>query len=476
MAFISKIKGLSKGKKILLCSVITAVIAAIVIVCILIARNDYLATTMRLLRVEGTVNIEDTNGTSKPVIDNIRFQSGDALNTGKDGLASVSLDDTKIVTLQNDSRAEFYKKQKKLELKLTKGALFFEVTEHLNADETYEITTSNMTVGIRGTSGYIYYDDNGRESIIVTDGVVKITAKNPDTGEVKTVEIRGGQGATVFLFNDRVVDTVDFKIDDVKEEDLPDFVLKMLLGNDQLIDKICDFTGWDKQKLIDLINGFLHPKDEEPTVTPTEAPAPEATFTPTPGETDPTDISPTPEPSETPTPPGKATPTPGRNTDPTATPTPDPSADVTPTEEPTPTPSYTDPSGSQWTEPTITPTEAPTPTSEPTATPTATPSPSPSPSPSPTPAPKVPSRDSVPRGYEEEIMWDEDKLIFVFGGVTDPGEEPVEEPVGDDIGMDFVGYVDGKWIQLDFERDPDTGAFTYFYMRNEDKIIYYKDE
>ena len=71
---------------------------------------------MRLLRVEGTVNIEDSRGGSKSVTNNLRFQSGDALNTGADGLASVGLDDTKIVTLQNDSRAEFLKNGKKVNL------------------------------------------------------------------------------------------------------------------------------------------------------------------------------------------------------------------------------------------------------------------------------------------------------------------------------------------------------------------------
>ena len=113
-------------------SVIAAVaVAAVGITIFLINRNMILATTMRLLKVEGTVNIEDASGTVKPVIDNIRFQSGDTLSTGADGLASIGLDDTKIVTLENDSRAEFYKNNKQLELQLTKGALFFEVTEKL---------------------------------------------------------------------------------------------------------------------------------------------------------------------------------------------------------------------------------------------------------------------------------------------------------------------------------------------------------
>ena len=36
-----------------------------------------------------------------------------------------------------------------------------------------------MVVGIRGTSGYVYYDDAGRESLVITDGTVHVTATNP---------------------------------------------------------------------------------------------------------------------------------------------------------------------------------------------------------------------------------------------------------------------------------------------------------
>lgn len=170
MNLIDRIKKMPLGIKIACSAAVVAVIAAVIVV-IVLSSNGYVANTMRLLRVEGTVTIEDSKGGIKPVIDNIRFQSGDALSTGSDGLASVGLDDTKIITLQNDSRAEFTKQGKHLELNLTKGADFFNVTEKLQPDETFEIKTSTMTAGIRGTSGMVYYDQqDDRDSLIVTDG------------------------------------------------------------------------------------------------------------------------------------------------------------------------------------------------------------------------------------------------------------------------------------------------------------------
>ena len=97
MALINNLQNLSLQKKIIISAVAVLVIAA-VIISVVLGKSGYTAKTMRLLRVLGTVNIEDSNGNTKPVIDNIRFQSGDALSTGGDGLASVGLDDTKIIT------------------------------------------------------------------------------------------------------------------------------------------------------------------------------------------------------------------------------------------------------------------------------------------------------------------------------------------------------------------------------------------
>lgn len=390
MGFSFNIRKMTLGMKIIY-SVVALGIVAVIVIAIVMSRNGYLANTMRLLRVEGTVNIENGDGGTKPVIDNIRFQSGDALNTGADGLASVGLDDSKIVTLQNDSRAEFTKSGKRLELKLTKGALFFNVTEKLSEDETFEIKTSTMTAGIRGTSGYVYYDDEGRDSLVITDGVVIVTAINPETGERKYAEVRGGQSITVYLYSDRTKDSVEFSITDVKENDLPGFPLQMLSENDELMNRVCAFTGWDKATLTVLVNTAISDganttaSTGTPTPTPnanstaTPTPKPGSTATPTPSSTP----SPTPEPEET-----EET----KETDPDATSTPTPTPAPTATNSPVPTA---------------------TPTTEPVATPTDKPKPSTNPEPSPNPEPE-------PTPVEREIV-SYDVTVEVSIPKTDPG-------------------------------------------------------
>ena len=197
MSLIDKVNSLSKKTKIFIAAAALVVVAGIVAV-IVLSGNKYTATTMRLLRVEGTVNIENSAGEIKPVMNNIRFQSGDALSTGFDGLASVGLDETKIVTLESNSRVEFTKSAKQLALNLTEGGMFFEVTEKLKDDETFDITTSNMTVGIRGTSGYILArEKTGKLLFQLTSGHVTLKVKNPLTAKDDNVSLSAGQQALI---------------------------------------------------------------------------------------------------------------------------------------------------------------------------------------------------------------------------------------------------------------------------------------
>ena len=398
------------GMKIIYSVVALGIVAAIVIA-IVLSRNGYLANTMRLLRVEGTVNIENGDGGTKPVIDNIRFQSGDALNTGADGLASVGLDDSKIVTLQNDSRAEFTKSGKRLELKLTKGALFFNVTEKLSEDETFEIKTSTMTAGIRGTSGYVYYDDDGRDSLIITDGVVIVTAINPETGETKYAEVRGGQKITVYLYSDRTQDSVEFSITDVKENDLPEFPLQRISENEELINRVCEFTGWDKEALKAAASAALAAVTANPDVTATPVPTSNATATPKPTNTV------TPTPSSTPS--------------------------------PTPEPEETEETEETEAEATSTPTPSPVP--EATATPTQTPVPTDTPVPTSTPIPTPSETEPEP---DEPVLvgYDVPVYILIPGEPTGPNEEPVM------IRVDSLDNLDAKLSDYVAQNGP-SGAY-----------------
>ena len=385
-------KGFSLKKK----AIIAGIAALVIIIPIVIAciSSNYTATTMRLLKVQGTVTLETSSG-SKPLKNNMRFQSGDALSTGEDGMASIGLDNDKIITMQPNSRAEFTKSRKKIEMNLTQGGVYFNVTKPLDADESFDIKTSTMVVGIRGTSGYVYVDRNGNPTIFTTDGHVHVTGVNPATGETKETDCYAGQSVSVFILNG-TGDTVVFSLDNLTENDIPEFVLNIIANNALLLEKVCADTGWDPELIKSLASGTPEDIPEETeetkaTPTPTPTPKPTATGTPTPTPVEDEDdeddddydyddrrSTPTPRPTSgsssssnddddndnsggggstnTPTPRPTVTPRPSSSS---ATPTPRPSATVTPTPRPTNTPTpvpdtpspIPEPSPSEATEP-----------------------------------------------------------------------------------------------------------------------------
>ncbi len=494
---------LTKKKKIIVGSSAGVILAGI-IVAIILGTSGYYATTMRLLRVEGTVNIEDSNGNSKPIMENARFQSGDAINTGSASLASIGLDDDKIITLDENSRAEFSKKRKQIELKLTQGGLYFDVQKPLEPDETMDIKTSTMIVGIRGTSGYVFVDDDGRECILVTDGRVHVTGINPVTGEEKETDVSGGQLVKVYLFYDRTEGSVEFQLEIIDEYDIPDFVLDRLREDPDLLDKVCEYTGWNP----DIIMGRIETMETETSESSEESE--------TEGSTEPGETSGTSDPSETsgsPSPTVSVTPRPSGTVTPTTTPRPggggdDDDGDPTPTPRSTTTPV---PSGSGLTPtPRVTTTPAPTSTPGPTSTvaptstpkptttprPTSTPVPSVSPAPTPTEPPTVseivaaipleeydvivglPVEEGDEDNFEFFTYGNDDHIVCIIRGNEAPPEDHAPGETGPLV---FLGYVNGQWIELqtyETEESVDNGlkvTTTYKYTSGGSSVTYYED-
>ena len=119
------------------------------------AEEQYTSTTMRLLATVGTVNITGADGTAKETVDNARLESGDHIRTGAGSRASIGLDTDRIVTLDELGEVDLEKRNGALVLTVRQGVLFFDVRRKLNDNESMEIRTSTMAMGIRGTQGGI---------------------------------------------------------------------------------------------------------------------------------------------------------------------------------------------------------------------------------------------------------------------------------------------------------------------------------
>lgn len=216
------------------------------------------ATTMRILGFEGKVVLEE-NGKNKKIKENIRLNSGNGLLTSYFSTATIGLDDAKIVSMDQKSEAEFIQSGKKLEMNLIMGSVFFVVKEPLKDDETFEIKTSTMMVGIRGTSGYVEVDEDGTERLIVTDGVVHVTYTDPETGEVSEEDVSAGQEFRVYPAEIGTDDNDDqtggysgggylysgsgYGIMGVTSDEFPDFARNYILENEDVKEKISADIG-----------------------------------------------------------------------------------------------------------------------------------------------------------------------------------------------------------------------------------------
>ena len=196
--------------------------------------ESYSASTMRLLRYDGDVVIEDASGSSRFVLANVRFSSGEAMRTGTGASASVALDDTKIVTLDENSRVEFMLEGSRMELTLTEGTLFLDVSEKLDENESLDIRTSTMSVGIRGTIVFLSVepasDENGGIERTVF-GVLEGSARIESAHDKKSLDVSAGQIATV-------TDVAPAEIVDMSAEDLGHFVQQQIYGDPALLERV----------------------------------------------------------------------------------------------------------------------------------------------------------------------------------------------------------------------------------------------
>ena len=171
--------------------------------------ETYDAGTMRLLRYEGDVEILDKDGQPRFVLENVRFASGETMQTGSGSMASVSLDSAKIVTLDADTRVAFTQESSHLMLRLLEGTIFLDVQEKLDENESLDIQTSTMTIGIRGTMVCVSHSEDeqaSRTQIMLLEGKTDLDYQDSSgshrllplsAGQKADVQLSGGDGGTV---------------------------------------------------------------------------------------------------------------------------------------------------------------------------------------------------------------------------------------------------------------------------------------
>lgn len=127
------------------------------------------ASTMRLEKSESSVKVADESGKEQQLQEKLPLFSGYGITTEATSYSWFNLDDTKLAKMDESNEASIEKEGKHLKLLVDKGSLYFNITEPLENDETLEIRTSSMTVGIRGTCGWV---DAKNDAVYIISGKV----------------------------------------------------------------------------------------------------------------------------------------------------------------------------------------------------------------------------------------------------------------------------------------------------------------
>ena len=175
------------------------------------------ATTMKLIKIDGEVGVENEKGKSVDLIENLGLYNGYGIGTQPKSFAWIDLDDTKLTKMDEKSDVDIIKDGKKLELVVNSGGLFFNVTKPLEDDESMDIRTSTTICGIRGTCGWV--ESQGDISYVgLLDGKVECTVTVD--GKEETVRVNTKE----LLIVKKDGENVTYEVKELTYKDVPEFV------------------------------------------------------------------------------------------------------------------------------------------------------------------------------------------------------------------------------------------------------------
>lgn len=212
----------------------TALVAGAVVTVSHLSKVKDTYRSILLYEIEGTAKIEREGTGEFDGTENLYLESGDQLTVESESFTRLRLDEDKYVMVEENSalsiEAAGTREDSRTKIHLTKGAIINEIQNPLSAGSTYEVTTPNSIMAVRGTlfRVEVYYDENGEifTKVSVFEGKVSSRLIYPDgtmeeeviTGNGREVIIHSNQELTEYLGEER----------DIKYEELPENILHEL--------------------------------------------------------------------------------------------------------------------------------------------------------------------------------------------------------------------------------------------------------
>lgn len=214
-----------KGKRFAALALVLSLLLSLLSAC----GKKNTATSMHLVKTEGTVQVKNERGKTVTAVENLGLYSGYGVATLASSYGWISLDDTKLAKMDAGSEVEIQKSGKALEINVRSGSLFFDISKPLEDDETLNIRTSSMVVGIRGTRGWVEVENEEVMCVYLLKGRVECAAMDTKGNVLATEAIVAGEAALMESGGDITVAEFD-------PEKVPGFVEEELSGLGDLPD------------------------------------------------------------------------------------------------------------------------------------------------------------------------------------------------------------------------------------------------
>lgn len=194
----------------------------VMLLCCAACTSKAIATTMHLIKTLGTVDVADNNGDDVAIVDDLGLYNGYQVDTQDASYAWINLDDVKLTKMDECSDVTIQKEGQNLEIFVNSGSLFFNVTEPLKDDESMNIRTSTMMVGIRGTCGWVNVPDENHMQVYLLEGKVTCSIYDEADQEITSQLILPGQMAALVYDGENSSITVE------EFDEIPEFVSEEL--------------------------------------------------------------------------------------------------------------------------------------------------------------------------------------------------------------------------------------------------------
>lgn len=188
---------------------------------------------MQVYQIEGDATIERENVGVMDAYENLNLISGDKVKVAQDSYMRLKVDEDKYVLAEAGSVFHIYatgsKDSGKTDIQLEQGAVTVEVQNKLSDDASFEVTTPNSVMAVRGTVFRISadVDENGEPitKIAILEGSVSVQKKD-ESGKLSDEQIVGS-GNEAIVYKD--AQDLQIKIlDEISTTDIPLEVLEFL--------------------------------------------------------------------------------------------------------------------------------------------------------------------------------------------------------------------------------------------------------